>query len=86
MVFWTSKIERSGIQTMRSYSRDFKTFSPAESYVSLGMNNTIALDSETELYYMIGKNGPGEMIQEIVSDGLEGRWTKVSEEISSGQV
>lgn len=33
---------------------------PAESYVSLGMDNTIALDSEAELYYMTSKNGPGD--------------------------
>ena len=86
MVFWTSNIEGSGFQTLRSYTPDFKTFSPAESYVSLGMDNTIALDNDAGLYYMISKNGPGELIQQNVAESLEGPWTKVSEEIGSGQV
>ena len=85
MVFWTSNIEGSGIQTMRSYTPDFKTFFSAESHVSLEMNNTIALDSSSELYYMIIKNGPGELIYENVAESLEGRGPKSWRILAAGR-
>ena len=69
---------------LRCWTPDFKTFSPAESFVSLGMDNTIALDKSSDKYYMLSKNGPGDLIQENVATSLEGPWTKVSEQIGKG--
>ncbi len=85
MVFWTSKID-GVLRTLRSWTSDFKTFTPAESYVNLGMDNTIAFDSNSGKYYMISKNGPGDLIQQNAASSPDGPWSKVAEQIGRGQL
>ncbi|KAK3688048.1 glycosyl hydrolase [Podospora appendiculata] len=84
MVFWTSNIQGAGggWKTMRSFTKDFQTFTTAEAYVSLGMDNTIAAFSGK--FYMLSKNGPGNLLQENVASSLNGPWSKVSENIGQG--
>ena len=85
MVFWSSKI-KGVMQCLRAFTTDFKTFTPAEPYVQLGMDYTIALDPESGKYYMLSKNGPGDLIQQNVAASLDGPWTKVSENIGKGSL
>ncbi|KAK4160202.1 glycosyl hydrolase [Cladorrhinum sp. PSN259] len=82
MVFWTSKLDgKQELHNLRSFTPDFKTFSPAETWVDLGMDNTIALDRAANKYYMISKNGPKDGIQQNVADSVDGPWKLVAEEI-----
>ncbi|KAK5653733.1 hypothetical protein OQA88_7889 [Cercophora sp. LCS_1] len=80
MVFWTSKLDgKPELHQLRAWTEDFRTFSPAERYVDLGMDNTIVRDGER--YYMVSKNGPDDGIQQNVADGLDGPWEMVGEKI-----
>jgi len=82
MVFWTSKLDGGqSLHQLRSFTADFKSFTPAERFVDLGMDNTIALDKSSGKYYMISKNGPKDGIQQNVADNLDGPWKKVAEGI-----
>lgn len=84
MVFWTSSISGSW-RVMKSYTSDFYTFTPAETFVTgMGMDNTIARDTSSNTYYMISKNGPDNLIQQNKASSLNGPWTKVSERIGAG--
>jgi hypothetical protein len=87
MVYWTSNVRAggripAGWQVVRCFTKDFVTFSEAEPYVRLGMDNTIV--PHNGRYYMISKNGPAELIQENVADSVNGPWQLVSQEIGRG--
>jgi hypothetical protein len=87
MVFWTSKLDGlQALRNLRSFTKDFKTFTPAELYVDIGMDNTIALDRSSNKYYMLSKNGPRDGIQENVAGNLDGPWKMVAERIGLGDL
>lgn len=72
---------------MKSYTSDFKTFSPAEKFLTgAGMDVTIGRDEASNVTYRISKNGPGELIEEASAPSLSGPWTVVSQEIGSGTI
>lgn len=87
LVHWTTNLKGDGWYIMKSYTSDFKTFSPAEKFLTgAGMDATIARDETSNVTYRISKNGPGELIEEASAPSLEGPWTVVSQEIGSGTI
>ncbi|KAK4182048.1 glycosyl hydrolase [Podospora australis] len=86
MAYWTSKID-GNLVIFRAFTEDFVSFTPAEKYVTYGMDATIVYDEDTKRYYWISKNGPDELIQQRVSTtGVNGPWTLVSERIGLGEM
>lgn len=61
---------------MRSFTRDFVTFSPAEKWLTgAGMDATVKYDPVTNDFYRISKNGPDELIEQARASSLDGPWT-----------
>lgn len=70
---------------MRSFTRDFVTFTPAEIWLrGAGMDATVKYDPATRKYYRISKNGPGELIEQASSTSLDGPWTVDRQRIGQG--
>lgn len=67
---------------MRSFTRDFVTFSEAEIWLEgTGMDTTVKTDGTT--FYRISKNGPGDLIEQASAPGLDGPWTKIKDGIGA---
>ena len=85
VVYWTSALNTGGWHTMRSNTKDFKSFSPAQIWKGVaGMDSTIVFDIEMKTYYRFSKNGPGELIEQVESKSLDGPWRLVKNQIGLG--
>lgn len=85
LVHWTSHIIGQGWFIMRSFTRDFVTFTPAEIWLrGAGMDATVKYDPATRKYYRISKNGPGELLEQASSTSLDGPWTVDRQRIGQG--
>jgi hypothetical protein len=72
---------------MRSFTTDFRTFTPAEKWLTgAGMDATVARDPASGTFYRISKNGPGNLIEEARASSLNGPWSVVRNQIGSGTI
>ncbi|SPO01915.1 related to putative arabinase [Cephalotrichum gorgonifer] len=88
MVTWTCNLKGEGWFIMRSWTYDFKAFSPAEKFLTgAGMDVTIWRDPSSGNYYRISKNGPNELIEQAVAPSLcTNCWRVVKNQIGSGAI
>ena len=81
MVFWASKVsddDYSKQRVYRSYTSDFKTFTPAEVYIEDDVSNIDTTIIEHEgIYYRFTKNESRSSIIMEKSNFLDGNWTPV---------
>ena len=81
MVFWASKVsddDYSKQRMYRSYTSDFKTFTPAEVYIEDDVSNIDTTIIEHEgIYYRFTKNESRSSIIMEKSNFLDGNWTPV---------
>ena len=81
MVFWASKVSDDDYSKQcvyRSYTADFKTFTPAEVYIEDDVSNIDTTIIEHEgIYYRFTKNESRSSIIMEKSNFLDGNWTPV---------
>jgi hypothetical protein len=76
LVHWTCNLKGQGWFIMRSFTRDFVTFSPAEIWLrDAGMDATVKFDGSR--YHRISKNGPNNLLEHATAPSLDGPWTTV---------